>query len=387
MAYKIQEIFLSVQRRRLPGQRFTYSIEKAFESICSCRTSDMGGFIQSCGDCGHTEPRFHSCKNRHCPICQGSKQEQWVQKQASNTLPIPYFHVVFTLPSELNPLVLANPSQLYNLLFQAASKTILTLSQDKKFLGAQAGFTTILHTWGSNLQFHPHLHCIVAGGGLSIDKKSFVLSRESFFLPVHVMSRLFKGKFMSGLKELINSGSLRIPESVLCFPDDLYTLTDKLYTLDWVVYCKKPFKDSSHVLRYLGRYTHRVAISNNRIVSFDQSSRKVCFKWKDYRCGNTVKEMTLSDEEFVRRFLLHILPDGFVKIRHYGFLANNHRDDHLDLCLKLLKRKKPNLTIPTKNKEIPILKTCCPSCGNPSFCVIFSSPRYCRSFMPTGTEP
>lgn len=388
MSYKIQEIFLSIQRRRLPGQSYHPAKAKVFNAICSCRTSQMGGFIRHCDDCGRTETRFHSCRNRHCPICQGSKQAQWVQKQASHTLPVPYFHVVFTLPSELNSLILTNPRQLYSLLFQAASETILTLSKDPKFLGAQAGFTTILHTWGSNLQFHPHLHCIVAGGGLSIDQKSFIRSKDNFFLPVRAMKKIFRGKFLERLKQLFCNQKIKIPKE-LKNPKQWYSLLDQLYKSDWIVYCKKPFKNSAHVLRYLGRYTHRVAISDSRIISYNPESGLIRFKWKDYRNKGIWKVMELSDQEFVRRFLLHVLPDGLIKIRHYGFLANNGRERRLDICREFLQVKKSAVkcAFPLKESELLKANSCCPSCGSQSFNVSFSSPRYQPAFLLTGTGP
>ena len=385
LASKIQKIFQSV-RERLPSQSYASNKSKVIDAISLCRTPQMGGFVQRCDDCGHTEAHFHSCRNRHCPICQGSQQERWVERQVANTLPLQYFHVVFTLPSELNSLFLANPVVLYNLLFQAASSTLLTLAKDEKFLGAQAGFTTVLHTWGRNLQFHPHLHCIVAGGGLSTDGNRFVCSKESFFLPVRAMKKVFRGKFLEQLKSLFVQNRLQLPQKVASI-SKRQELLDKLYSMDWIVYCKKPFTDSSHVIRYLGRYTHRVAISDSRIVSYDTVLHKVRFKWKDYKDSNRTKVMELSDDEFVRRFLLHVLPSGFMKIRHYGFLANKNRDQRLERCRALLKVIKHIIPAVFSVKPKPQARHCCPDCGSSAFAVVFSSPRYQPALLPTGTGP
>ncbi len=384
MSYRIQEIFQCVKGSS-PLQSYSLNKAKTFNAISSCRTPAMGGFIRRCDDCSHTEAHFHSCRNRHCPICQGSLQQQWVNRQTANTLPLPYFHVVFTLPSELNTLMLANPDKLYNLLFQAASRTILTLAADEKFLGAQAGFTAVLHTWGSNLQFHPHLHCIVAGGGLSIGDNRFVRSKESFFLPVKVMSKVFRGKFLEQLKLLFKRGMRLLPEELDSDPKRQAFL-DMLYSTDWVVYCKKPFSDPSNVIRYLSRYTHRVAISESRIICHDPIGMKVLFKWKDYRDTCSIKIMELSDEEFVRRFLLHTLPDGFMKIRYFGFIANNGRDKRLDLCLKLLNTsRRPVVT--SGIKPAPGSICCCPICGSINYVLVFSSNRCQPALRFTGTGP
>ncbi|HHV07139.1 MAG TPA: IS91 family transposase [Firmicutes bacterium] len=385
MFSKIQKIFQSVKERLLP-QSYSLNQTKVINAISLCRTPQMGGFVQRCDDCGHTEAYYHSCRNRHCPICQGSNQQKWVEKQVANTLPLPYFHVVFTLPSELNPLIRANPVELFNLLFRAASKTLLTLAKDKNFLGAQPGFTAILHTWGSNLQFHPHLHCIVAGGGLSIDHKRFVVCKDSFFLPIKAISAVFRGKFLDELKTFFVKSTLHLPENLNTIAKRQQFL-DNLYATKWVCYCKKPFRDASDVIRYLGRYTHRVAISEGRIVSYNPDTRMVRFKWKDYKSHNAIKIMELSDDEFVRRFLLHVLPTGFMKIRHYGFLGNNGRDKRLETCRKLLNAIVPKGIIPSfpKRTQEPLL--CCPCCGSCSFGPVFSSARYQPVLLPTGTGP
>lgn len=338
MMSKIQEIFTTVKDQIFSEIPLPFHKQKTLESICSCRTPEMGGFIEQCNDCGETVAHFHSCGNRHCPVCQGVQQGKWVEKQLDNTLPVQYFHVVFTLPSELNPLVYSNQKILYGILFKAASETILEMSANEKNLGAQPGFTAVLHTWGQNLQFHPHLHCIVTGGGLSTDKRNFVQSPKKFFLPVKAVSKKFRGKFLYYLKKEFKSENLYLPKSEadLAFIQPRQIFLDKLYSSNWVVYTKKPFDSPEHVIRYLGRYTHRVAISDSRILDFDLVTKKVSFEWKDYKDNNKKKVMTLDAVEFIRRFLLHVLPPRFMKIRHYGILGNRNRQQKLSLCRRLL---------------------------------------------------
>jgi len=265
---------------------------------------------------GHIDISYNSFRNKHCPKCQGSKQKEWVQAQLSKLLPVPYFHVVFTLPNQLNTIIYQNQKPLYSLLMKAAGDTIVELARNPKFLGAQTGTTVVLHTWGQNLAFHPHVHCIVPGGGLSKDGLRFICSGKKFFIPVKVLSRKFRGKFLFYLKQAWDKGNIKLFGDALelSYGANFPNLIDSLYQIDWVAYCKKPFKSPDIVVKYLGRYTHRVAISNSRIVNFDGSS--VTFKWKDYKEQNKVKLMTLKTEEFTRRFLLHVLPSGFTKIRH-----------------------------------------------------------------------
>lgn len=385
MSSKIQKIFQSVKERS-PFRGYPPNKTKVIDAISQCRTPQMGGFVQRCGDCGHTEAHYHSCRNRHCPICQGANQKKWVEKQVANTLPLPYFHVVFTLPSELNPLFLANPVELFNLLFRAASQTILTLAKNNDFLGAQPGFTAVLHTWGRNMQFHPHLHCIVAGGGLSRDHKRFIVCKDSFFLPIKAVSTVFRGKFLEELKTFFVEGTLRLTEDLNTI-SKRQQLLDKLYSTSWVCYCKKPFQDASDVIRYLGRYTHRVAISESRIVSHNPDTHTVRFQWKDYKDRNRIKIMELSEDEFVRRFLLHVLPTGFMKIRHYGFLGNKGREERLEICRKLLNAITPKgviLSFPKRTKE-PL--DCCPKCGCSSFNLVRPSAENQPVLLPTGTGP
>lgn len=278
---------------------------------------------------------YNSCRNRHCPKCQGLAKEQWLLEREHDLLNVGYFHVVFTVPDSLNSLALQNQRVFYSLLFKAASETLVELSRDPKYLGAEIGIISVLHTWGQNLMDHPHVHCIVPGGGLSLDGTRWVFSRKKFFIPVKVLSRNFRGKFMAFFKEAFQNGDLKFFGKLESLSGKLkfQALIDTLYQKEWVVYCKKPFKSPWHVLRYLGRYTHRVAISNQRII--DLQDNQVTFQWRDYKDDNKTKLMTIDVSEFIRRFLLHVLPSRFVKIRHYGFLSNRNRNRKLRLCQRL----------------------------------------------------
>ncbi len=292
--------------------------------IMNCRTAALGAHIDTCDNCGHTRISYNSCRNRHCPKCQTFAKEQWIDKQKKNLLNTSYFHAVFTVPSELNPTFRHQQSAMYALLFQAASETVLELCADRKYLGATPGITAILHTWGQNLQFHPHIHMIVTGGGLTPDRK-WRASSKRFFLPVRVLSAKFRGKFLALLKNRFSA----IDKNLL----------DICYQQKWVVYCKPPFDNAGMVVSYLGRYTHRVAISNSRILSLQNGT--VTFRWRDYTHGNQEKLMTLDAGEFIRRFLLHILPAGFRKIRHYGLFASRNKGNRLALCRRLTNTLQP----------------------------------------------
>jgi len=287
---------------------------KAFSAIGHCRTASMGAHIDVCNECGYEKISYNSCRNRHCPKCQTVAKEQWIEKQNQDLLNIGYFHVVFTMPNELNSIVYPNQKLVYKLFFKAVSETLHQLCADKKYLGATPGITAVLHTWGQNLMYHPHIHCIVTGGGLTKDGK-WQVSRKKFFLPVKVLSRKFRGKFLSFLKQA----------NLL--------LDATLYTKEWVVYCKPPFKSAAKVIEYLGRYTHRVAISNKRIL--DLTNGQVTFSWRDYRDNNQKKNMTILATEFIRRLMMHVLPSGFRKIRHYGILAPRNKSVKIALCKKL----------------------------------------------------
>jgi hypothetical protein len=313
---------------------------RVMRAIESCRTATLGGHKDKCDHCGHLEISYNSCRNRHCPKCQTLAKEKWIEARGEDLLPIEYFHVVFTIPSELNLLVSMNRKVMYDLLFRSVSETIIELANDPKHLGAKPGVIGILHTWGQNLMDHPHIHCIVTGGGLSSDGSRWVSCRKGFFLPVKVMSALFRGKFLDHLKHCFKSGDLAFPGSISHLKESgtFDTFRKQFYEKKWVVYCKPPFGGPEGVLKYLGRYTHRIAISNNRILNIQDG--KVFFRWRDYSDGNRQKTMTLQTNEFIRRFLLHVLPDRFVRIRHFGLLANRNRKEAITLCREILGAEK-----------------------------------------------
>ena len=291
---------------------------KVLSRIATYRTAALGGHVERCGTCDFARIAYNSCRDRHCPKCQAAKQHAWVESRCERLLPVPYFHVVFTLPHALNPVALQNPTVIYDLLFEAASSTLRTLTADPRRLGAQVGITAVLHTWGQNLLLHPHLHCVVSGGGLSLDGSHWVAGNDRYFLPVKVLSKLFRGKFLDGLKRLRAAGVLKWSGSVagLADPQRFRRWLGDRYREKWVVYAKAPFGGPESVFRYLGRYTHRVAITNHRLRSLENDH--VSLAWKDYADVNLIKVMRLSADEFMRRFLLHVLPRGFVRIRHNG---------------------------------------------------------------------
>lgn len=309
---------------------------RAMRAIEICRTADLGGHVDECDHCGTLRISYNSCRNRHCPKCQCLDKERWLVARKKDLLPITYFHLVFTLPEEVKPLALRNQKVAYNLLFKAASETIKELTEDSKYLGAKVGFIAILHTWSQNLMDHPHIHCIVTGGGLSTNGKGWIPCKKKFFLPVKVLSRLFRGKFLAYLKETYAKGKMDFPGKIAPLKEKraFNRLLKGLYEKDWVVYCKPPFSNAEKVMEYLGRYTHRVAISNNRLVKVEGG--QVTFRYRDRNDNDTVKLMSVDASEFIRRFLLHILPDGFMKIRHYGILSNRNRRGKLKQCRKIL---------------------------------------------------
>src|SRR3989475_6074354 len=341
---------------------------RVMSAIELCRTAALGGPLEECDCCGHQRPAYNSCRNRHCPKCQSLARAQWLEDRQAELLPVEYFHVVFTVPEEMAAIAYQNKEVVYGILFRATAETLRTLAADPKHLGAEIRFFAVLHTSGPNLLFHPHLHCVVPGGGISPDGKRWIACRPGFFLPVRVLSRLFRRLFLQGLEAMHAAGELQ-------FFTDLATLKDAdefraylapLQTTEWVVYAKKPFAGPKQVLAYLARYTHRVAIANSRLLDLDQTH--VSFGWKDYResgCHKS-KVMRLDVSEFMRRFLLHVLPNGFHRIRHYGLFANTHRADKLALCRSLLDvpsaptdRHDDDSGPSGSNHELPP----CPCCG------------------------
>ena len=341
---------------------------KAARAIVKCRTAALGGHLDQCDSCEELKVSYNSCRNRNCPKCGNLKKEQWILDRTSELLPVPYFHTVFTVPHELNPFFLANPKLMYTILFKTASETLSKLALDPKFLGAQVGVTMVLHTWGQNLSFHPHIHCIVPGGGLSPSGCSFVYSKKKFFIPVRVLSKVFRGKFLSLLKKAYEHQQIPFSEESLPCEEERSTfpaLIDSLYGKEWVVYCKKPFKTPHHVVQYLSRYTHKTAIYNNRLVSMDEET--VTFHYRDYKDGSRVKLMKLNAMEFMRRFMLHVLPSGFQRIRYYGFLSNCNRKTKLRQCLRLTDTPfTPKVKLTAKEHIMKITGvdiSVCPSCG------------------------
>jgi hypothetical protein len=336
---EVAEIF----RQHGPAYRESHRLPRnhlrVMHAIEVCRTAALGGHKDQCDHCGHLEISYNSCRNRHCPKCQTLRKEKWIEARREDLLPIEYFHVVFTLPAELNLLVSMNQQVLYDLLFRSAPETLSELAQNPKYLGAKVGMIGILHTWGQNLMDHPHLHCIVTGGGLSPDGNHWISCRKGFFLPVRVLSALFRGKFLGLLTDCFQRGDLVFPANLRPLQDlgNFETFLRHLYHKKWVVYCKSPFDGPNGVLQYLGRYTHRIAISNDRILNIQDG--QVSFRWRDYADHNRQKTMTLKADEFIRRFLLHVLPERYVRIRHFGLLANRNRKDLIALCRNLLGSK------------------------------------------------
>lgn len=309
---------------------------RVLRAVQNCRTAALGGHAEACDRCEYRRIAYNSCRNRHCPKCQGPACARWMQARAEELLPVPYFHLVFTLPAAIAPLALQNPQLLYGLLFQAASQTLLEVAANPRHLGAEIGFLAVLHTWGQNLMHHPHVHCVVPAGGISADGTQWVRGRADFFLPVRVLSRVFRGKFIAGLKRAFAQGKLQFHGTLadLIQPLHFERLLDQLTRHEWVVYAKPPFGGPRQVLKYLARYTHRVAISNRRLVSCHAG--QVTFRWKDYAHGSQIRPLTLTAVELIRRFLLHVLPTGFMKIRHYGFMANRFRAEKFAQCRRLL---------------------------------------------------
>lgn len=353
---EVAEIFRSYQETFFEKYGTSTSSEqrRVFEDICNCRTAALGGHKIQCDQCGHEDFSYNSCRNRHCPKCQAAARAEWLEDRSEDLLQTHYFHVVFTLPDCLGPIALQNRRLIYGLIFRAASETLLTIAKDPKHLGAEIGFLMVLHTWGQNLHLHPHVHCVVPGGGISLDGSRWIHCRKNFFLPVRVLSRLFKSKFLAYLKAKFEDGELEFHGHLnnLSQPSTNWGQFIKiLYGKEWVVYSKPPFGGPRQVLKYLAKYTHRVAISNQRLISLEDG--RVTFRWKNYAKGNRQRAMSLDAHEFIRRFILHVLPKGFQRIRQYGFLANRLREKKLELCRSLIGLKStPNLPAVESNSEL-----------------------------------
>jgi hypothetical protein len=339
---------------------------KVMSAIERCRTAALGGHVARCEECDHTHIAYNSCRNRHCPKCQGAAAQEWLTDREAELLPVPYYHVVFTLPAPIADIAYQNKAAIYAILFKAAAETLITIASDPKHLGARIGLTAVLHTWGSALTHHPHVHCIVPGGGLSPDSERWISCRPGFFLPVRVLSRLFRRLSLERLAAAHDAGRLHFfgDHAPLAERRAFAAYLAPLRKIEWVVYAKRPFAGPQAVLAYLSRYTHRVAIANSRLIACDDNG--VTFRWKDYRAKEPERQkvMTLASDEFIRRFLIHVLPGGFHRIRHYGLFANGGRADNLARARELLgvppTQSEPSDTDPD---EPSILSFLCPSCG------------------------
>jgi len=351
------DAFIDRSRKWISGKHV-----KVLLAITQCRTAALGGHVDECTRCGHRAISYNSCRNRHCPKCQAGARKRWLARRRQELLPTPYVHVVFTLPPRLAALALQNKKAIYGLLFRSSAETLQEVARDPRNLGAEIGFFSVLHTWSQRLSLHPHVHCVVPAGGFSIDHSRWIYSRSRFFLSIQVLRRVFRGKFVAGLQQAFQNGQLRFQGdlTLLAQPKIFAAWLRPLFRKDWIVYSKPPFGGPEHVLKYLGRYTHRVAISNHRLVSFTQG--RVTFRWRDSAHHNEQKLMTLSLDEFLRRFLLHLLPKGFVRIR-LGFLANRRRTTLLPLCFHLLAAPQQPAQQDSSRASDPHDPWFCPQCG------------------------
>src|SRR6476659_7077293 len=339
---------------------------KVLLAIRRCRTAALGGHLDECTRCGYRATiSYNSCRNRHCPKCQTAARDRWIAARRRELLPTRYLHVVFTLPHRLAPLVLQNKKVLYGLLFRTSAETLLEVARNPRHLGAEIGFFSVLHTWSQKLSIHPHVHCVVPAGGLSLDHTRWVRSRDNYFLPKEVLREIFRGKFVDALEQAFQNGQLNFQGDLklLAQPKIFAAWLRPLFRQDWVVYSKPPFGGPEYVLHYLGRYTHRVAISNHRLISFEGG--QVTFRWRDSAHNNEHKLMALSLDEFLRRFLLHLLPKGFVRIRHFGFLASRRRAQLLPLCLAALDSLPAQTETATSTAQDMSSHWVCPQCGGP----------------------
>jgi Putative transposase/Transposase zinc-binding domain len=375
--------------RQNHGASMSAEERRVMAAIEVCRTAILGGHLERCDQCDYERNCFNSCRDRHCPKCQSLARAQWIEHRQAELLDCPYFHVVFTVPEEIAAIAYQNKEVVYDILFHATAETLKTIAADPKHLGAEIGFFAVLHSWGQNLMFRPHLHCVVPGGGLSADGQRWVRCRARFFLSVRVLSRLFRRLFLERIEKAFNSGKLQFFAS-LEFLRDPYAFAARIASAkesEWVVYAKRPFAGPQQVLDYVGRYTHRVAISNNRLVDIENG--RVQFHWKDYRDNSQIKVMDLEADEFIRRFLLHVLPESFQRIRYYGFLANRDRRKKLALCRQLLGMQTLSQTTSVKNYRERYQEltgrslTLCPRCQRGQMVIVESlPPALCRVPVP-----
>ena len=367
--YTIQDIFQKYGPEYIKHHKLSKEQWKVYHAIMSCKTKELGIHNITCKHCGETITNYNSCRNRHCPMCQAYARECWIKRESSYLLNCPYFHIVTTVPSELNEIALYNQKEFYNILFKATSESILELCNDPKWLGAKVGITSILHTWGQTLEYHPHIHSIVTGGGLK--NNQWIESKKEYLLKVQVLSSLFKSKFLSMLKHL----DLKLPNHLKYLKNikELNNFLRPLYNKDWVTYIEPPKGNPENVIEYIGRYSFRVAISNERIK--DISNNQITFEYKDYKDNSKIKEMTISAEEFIRRFLLHVLPDHFTKIKHYGLLSNRGKKSLIKLCRILIGQKIFSDFTTSISQKRALHEFLCPTCGNNTFYYAYYYPR------------
>jgi hypothetical protein len=364
------------------GSHLAWPHRKVLDAIVRCRTTALGGHLDQCVRCGHQAISYNSCRNRHCPRCQGNARARWLAARSAELLPVPYFHIVFTLPHEFSALILQNKRLLYDLLFRTSAATLLEAARDTRYFGAEIGFLGVLHSWGQNLEHHAHIHYIVPAGGLSLDGSRWIDSSPRFFLPVKALSKIFRDTFCDQLRQLFQHDRLQFHGSVqqLASPEAFSHFLSQLSQKDWVVYAKPPFGGADQVLNYLARYTHRVAISNHRLVAFE--NQRVSFRWRDYAHGGKQKVMTVPAEEFLRRYLLHVLPKGLVRIRHFGLFANRCRAASLERCRSLL-GSEPRLDPSVPEDSQPP----CPVCSGPMMTVQRITPQDLRYALIPVLEP
>lgn len=365
--FTIQDIFQTYGDNYIKNHKLSKQEWKVFNAIRKCKTKDLGVHVFTCEECGETVIGYNSCRNRHCPMCQFYAKEKWINNEESYLLNCPYFHIVTTVPSELNEIALYNKEDYYKILFESTSEAILELASDPKWLGAKVGITSILHTWGQTLEFHPHIHSIVSGGGLKNNK--WVESKKEYLFKVQVLSSLFRGKFLSKFKSL----DLKLPKHLEYLKDirNLNKFLEPLYKESWVTYIEPPKGKPENVIEYIGRYAFRIAISNERIL--DVSNEQVTFEYKDYKDNSKIKQMTISVYEFIRRFLMHVLPDNFTKIKHYGLLSNRNKKVNISMCRLLIGQYiNNNFLLSIDNKHDYQIK--CSKCGNHKFIYNFFYP-------------